>query len=180
MSNCLLESRISNFAIGALLILMLFVIPASASPTIDIWLGGTPLSDWNLNPGPNEDSTHVTLTVTVSSDATGWTVKVKDGSENVKPQTFAGRMVEWDGTQYVTNPKVLGSNLSVEGGQGTGYTKSLVSELSGTDQVIETGTNTGTFSNIPITFRQTLTYFDPRLTAGHSYQIMVTFTGGVS
>jgi hypothetical protein len=174
-----------------LLIPGLLVIPASASPTIGITVGGTPLTNWALSPGSNTN-TSVKLTVTVSSDANAWSVDVMDNSDNNKPQSYAGRMVEWDPTAdsgngaYVPgNPEVLGSNLSVEGGDGPGYSRALVSALSNTGQPIEnsdtdTGTATGTFSDIPITFRQTLTYLDPHLTGGHVYQIIVTFIGGVS
>jgi len=178
MSNRFWESHIVRFTICASLILVVLIIPVSAA-TIDISLGGTPPTNWAMKPGNNMNDT-VTLTVTVSPDATGWTVKVKDNSNNGKPQSYAGRMVEWDGAQYVSNPKVLGSNLSVQGGTGTGYTGLLVSALDNNNQDIVTSSTTGTFSNIPITYRQTLAYTDPHLTTDHSYQIIITYTGGVS
>jgi len=157
-----------------LLVVLVCSGPVSAA-TIDISVSGD-IPDMTLTPGSTNENTSVRLNVT--TDATTWTVSVKDASDNAKPDTYAGRMVEWDGTSaYVTTPAVLGANMTVTGTTVLGSSGSSAT-LSSADQIIETGTATVTSLEIPLTFAQLVTYTDQRLTIpNHVYRIVVTFTG---
>jgi hypothetical protein len=156
-----------------LLIVMACSVPVSAA-TIDISVSGD-IPHMVLTPGSTKQNTSVHLNVT--SDTATWTVSVKDASDDSKPPSYAGRMVEWDGSAYVANPKVLGANMTVTGATVPGSSGSSAT-LSSADQIIETGTAVVTSLEIPLTFAQAVTYTDPHLTVpNHVYRIVVTFTG---
>jgi len=175
MSGCFQRSRMIILAIPVVLLVVLVCSGPVSAATIDISVSGD-IPDMTLTPGSTNENTSVRLNVT--TDATTWTVSVKDASDNAKPDTYAGRMVEWDGTSaYVTTPAVLGANMTVTGTTVLGSSGSSAT-LSSADQIIETGTATVTSLEIPLTFAQLVTYTDQRLTIpNHVYRIVVTFTG---
>jgi len=152
-------------------------ITGNPGAAIDITVTGS-ISDWTLAVGSNTNATSVDLTV--SSNKVGWTVAVKDNSDNGKPVSWAGRMVEWDGTSaYVTSPEVLGANMTVEGATVSSSTGSLVT-LSQTDNTIETGLDAVNAQSMDITIGQAVAYTDPTLPDPNVYRIVVTFTGSVA
>jgi len=161
--------------------MLLVVIACSvtvSAATIDLSVSGN-IPYMAMTPGIASQNTSVNLTVT--SDTATWTISVKDASDDAKPPSFAGRMVEWDGTSaYVTSPKVLGANMTVSGGTVTGSSGSSAT-LSSDNQIIESGTAEVTSLEIPLTFAQEVAYTDPHLTApDHVYRIVVTFTGAAA
>jgi len=175
MSDCFQRSRAIILAIPV----MLLVVTACSGPvsaaTIDLSVSGN-IPYMVMTPGITSQNTSVHITVT--SDNATWTVTVKDASDNSKPAQWAGRMVEWDGTSaYVTNPAVLGANMTVTGATVAGSSGSSAT-LSSDNQIIESGTAEVTSLEIPLTFAQEVAYTDPHLTApNHVYRIVVTFTG---
>jgi len=178
MSDCFQRSRAILRAIPAvLLIVMAFSGPVSAA-SIDLSVSGN-IPSMVMTPGSTSQNTSVHLTVT--SETANWTVSVKDASDDEKPASYAGRMVEWDGTSaYVASPKVLGANMTVTGATVTGSSGSSAI-LGSVDQIIETGTAIVTSLEIPLTFAQAVAYTDPHLTTlNHVYRIVITFTGAAS
>ncbi len=150
-------------------------ITGNPGAVIDIVVTGS-ITGWALTAGTTNTKAD-TVTLGVSSNYIGWVVAVKDASDGSKPLSWAGRMVEWDGSAYVTpTPNVLGSNMTVMGADVTGAGKSTAT-LSKTDTTIETGTAADIFSSIPITIGQPVAYTDVHLTSPHVYRIIVTFTG---
>jgi hypothetical protein len=151
--------------------------PVSAT-TINLAVSGD-IPHMVLTPGSPNQNTSVHLTVT--SDTAPWTVSVKDASNDLKPPSYAGRMVEWNGTSsaYVADPAVLGANMTVTGATLPGSSGSSAT-LSSAEQIIETGTAL-TSLEIPLTFSQVVAYTDPHLTVpNHVYRIVVTFTGAAT
>jgi len=179
MSDCFQRSRAIILAIPVVLLVVLVGSAPVSAATIDISVsGGIPLMV--LTPGSTNQNTSVHLNVT--SDTANWTVSVKDASDDSKPPSYAGRMVEWNGTSsaYVANPAVLGANMTVTGTDATGSSGSSAM-LSSADQIIETGTAEVTSLEIPLTFAQVVAYTDPHLTVpNHVYRIVVTFTGATT
>jgi len=175
MSDCFQRSRAILLAIPVVLLVVLACSGPVSAATIDISVSGD-IPDMVLTPGSTSQNTSVHLNVT--SDTATWTVSVKDASDDSKPQEYAGRMVEWDGTSaYVANPAVLGANMTVTGVTVPGSSGSSAT-LSSEDQVIETGSEIVTSLEIPLTFAQAVAYTDPHLTVpDHVYRIVVTFTG---
>jgi hypothetical protein len=177
MSDCFPRSRAILLAIPVVLLVVLVCAGPVSAATIDISVSGN-IPHMVLTPGSSNQNTSVHLNVT--SDTATWTVSVKDASDNSKPPSYAGRMVEWNGTSsaYVaTNPAVFGANMTVTGATVPGSSGSSAT-LSSVDQIIETGTAIVTSLEIPLTFAQTVTYTDPHLTVpNHVYRIVVTFTG---
>jgi hypothetical protein len=162
----------------ALLVVLVWSGPVSAA-TIDLIISGD-IPHMELTPGSSNQNSSVHLNVT--STTPNWTVSVKDASDDSKPPSFAGRMVEWNGTSsaYVMNPAVLGANMTITGANATGSIGSTAT-LGAANQKIETGTANVTSLDIPITFAQEVTYNDSHLTLpNHVYRIVVTFTGAVT
>ena len=178
MSDYFQRSRAKLLAIPVVLLVVLACAGPVSAATIDISVSGD-IPYMVMTPGITSQNTSVHLTVT--SDTATWTVVVKDASDDAKPPSYAGRMVEWDGTSaYVASPKVLGANMTVEGATVSGTTGSSAM-LSSVDQKIESGTAKVTSLDIPLTFAQEVAYTDPHLTASnHVYRIVVTFTGAPS
>ena len=175
MSDCFQRSRAVILAIPAVILIIIAYSGPVSADTIEISISGD-IPQMVLTPGVTNQNTSVHLTVT--SDNATWTVSVKDASDDAKPLSYAGRMVEWDGASaYVADPKVLGANMTVTGATVPGSSGSSAT-LSSVDQVIETGTAEVTSLEIPLTFTQEVAYTDPHLTAlNHVYRIVVTFTG---
>ena len=173
------RSRMIILAIPVVLLVVLVCSGPVYAATIDISVSGD-IPDMTLTPGSTNENTSVHLNVT--TDAATWTISVKDASDDAKPQSYAGRMVEWDGTSaYVATPAVLGANMIVTGTTIPGSTSGSSATLSSVDQIIETGTATVASLEIPLTFAQPVTYADQRLTApNHVYRIVVTFTGAAA
>jgi hypothetical protein len=176
MSDCFQRSHAILLAIPVVLLFVLVCSEPVSAATIDISVSGN-ISHMVLTPGSSNQNTSVHLNVT--SDTATWTVSVKDASDDSKPPSYAGRMVEWNGTSsaYVANPAVFGANMTVTGATVSGSSGSSAT-LSSADQIIETGTAVVTSLKIPLTFAQAVTYTDPHLTVpNHVYRIVVTFTG---
>jgi hypothetical protein len=166
----------SLLIIFAIPVVLFFVQVCTAGPVVSISISGN-ISSMVLAPGSINQNTSVHLNVT--SDNATWTVSVRDASDNSKPLSYAGHMVEWDAntSSYVANPAVLGANMTVTGANVTGSIGSSA-RLSSVNQIIETGTAAVTSLDVPITFRQEVTYTDPHLAVpNHVYRIVVTFTG---
>ena len=177
MNNCFQRSRAMLLAIPAVLLIVLTCFGPVSAATINLAVSGD-IPYMVMTPGITSQNTSVHLTVT--SDTATWTVSVKDASDNSKPPSYAGRMVEWDGSAYVASPKVLGANMTVTGLSVTGSSGSSAT-LSSDNQIIESGTAAVTSLEIPLTFAQAVAYTDPHLTASnHVYRIVVTFTGAAS
>jgi hypothetical protein len=178
MSNCFQRSRAMLLAISVMFLIVLVCSGPVSAATIDISVSGN-ISHMVLTPGSTNQNTSIHLNVT--SEVANWTVSVKDASDDAKPPSYAGRMVEWNGTSsaYVASPKVLGANMTVTGASvPLKTTGGLERTLSGSDQTIETGLDVVTSLKIPLTFAQAVTYTDPHLTIpNHVYRIVVTFTG---
>jgi len=176
MSDCFQRSHAILLAIPVVLLFVLVCSEPVSAATIDISVSGD-IPHMVLTPGSSNQNTSVHLNVT--SDTATWTVSVKDASDDSKPPSYAGRMVEWNGTSsaYVANPAVFGANMTVTGATVPGSSGSSAT-LSSADQIIETGTAVVTSLEIPLTFAQAVTYTDPHLTVpNHVYRIVVTFTG---
>ena len=153
-------------------------ITGNPGAVIDIVVTGS-ITGWALTAGTTNTKAD-TVTLGVSSNYIGWVVAVKDASDGSKPLSWAGRMVEWDGSAYVASPKVLGANMTVTGATVTGSSGSSAI-LGSVDQIIETGTAIVTSLEIPLTFAQAVAYTDPHLTTlNHVYRIVITFTGAAS
>jgi hypothetical protein len=150
-------------------------ITGNVAKTITVNVNGT-ITDWPLTSGiTNTNSTSVTLDV--SSNSPGWVVSIKDALDGGKPS--AGHLVDYTGSTYGT--VALGSALGISSASVTGLTGGSVAALSGSDSTIETGasdyTGAGTFTATPLTFSQLVAITDPVLESGHTYRIIVTFTG---
>jgi hypothetical protein len=166
----------SLLIIFAIPVVLFFVQVCTAVPVVSISISSN-ISSMVLAPGSINQNTLVHLNVT--SDNATWTVSVKDASDNSKPSSYAGHMVEWDAntSAYVANPAVLGANMTVTGANVTGSIGSSA-RLSSADQIIETGSAAVTSLDVPLTFSQEVTYTDPHLTvSNHVYRIVITFTG---
>ncbi len=99
-----------------------------------------------------------------------WTVSARDALDSGKPPGTAGRMAEWSGSVYVSSGKVLENAIQVRARDGSFIT------ISGSDQDIITFTSPGTI-DYDMTMRQVIEDTDPALDGGHSYRIVITFTG---
>jgi hypothetical protein len=157
-----------------LVLILLCTMPVSAAD-IDITIEGPGISNWIFTPGiTNIDSANITLNV--SSISSMWTVSVKDDLDYSKPPLTVGKMVEWDGTAYVTpGPCVLGTAMNIAGPSVLSkYTGASVT-LDGSNQIIESGHIVVNSEKIPITIRQPIAYSDPVLRGGHLYQVIVTY-----
>ena len=136
---------------------------------------GPGISNWTFTPGTtNIDSTNITLNV--SSISSTWTVSVKDSLDFSKPPSTVGKMVEWDGSAYVTpSPWVLGTAVTIAGPSVPSKTTGASVTLDGSEQIIESGLTPVTGLAMPLTISQPVAYSDPDLKGGHQYQVIVTF-----
>jgi hypothetical protein len=143
-------------------------------------------------------STNVSLVnVTMSTNSLeGWHIKVSD-TDPQKPASYLGRMTEYNTTSqtYVTNPRVLGQNLTVLGygnystfaQQGyLGFTNASTITMGptgipvATGDVGNTGNGAGVFDNITVNVGQFVSFRDAALVGDHKYVIAVTFTGSLN
>jgi hypothetical protein len=137
--------------------------------TIEITISGS-INAWSLNIGTIEDTNSIHMNVKSSGD---WRVKVKDNLDGGKPTGSAGKMVEYDGKNYVSPVRMLTSPVYVKSGTGT------YQALSGTETTIQEGTSTtGTDYNIGV--RQTISYSDAVLQGSNQYRVVITFIGSLS
>jgi hypothetical protein len=130
-----------------------------SSPTIEISAPGN-ITGWSLSPQETQPQEKTgTLNVTSNSD---WEVTVKDTDTDTD-----GKMTDWDGADYGSTK--LSNFMNVA-------TDSYEVELpdGGT---IATGSGN---EDVTVYFRQTVSWSDPVLTVGHSYRIIVTFTGTIT
>jgi hypothetical protein len=175
MDNYFQPSQIGEVVILAFIILIILSSLPVFAADIDITIEGSGISNWAFTPGTtNIDSANVTLNV--SSVSSTWTVSVKDNLDFSKPPATVGKMVEWDGSAYVTpSPWVLGTPVTIEGPSVPLRTTGTSVVLSGSDQIIESGLTPVTGLTMPLTISQPITYNDPVLRGGHLYQVIVTY-----
>jgi hypothetical protein len=175
MGDCLHGFKVWTIVIPILIIFVLLCIVPVTAADIDISIEGPGISNWAFTPGTtNIDSTNVTLNV--SSISSTWTVSVKDNLDFSKPPITVGKMVEWDGTAYITpNPWVFGKPMNIEGPTVSPKTTGASVTLDGSNQIIESGHAPVTGLVMPLTISQQVAYTDPYLKGGHRYQIVVTF-----
>jgi hypothetical protein len=120
----------------------------------------TNITGWPLSPqGDQPQEKTGPLNVTCSGN---WQVTVKDADN-----TTNGTMTEWNGTAYGTIQ--LANFMKVATTYGGTYNVTLP-----TGGIIATGTGN---ANVTVTFKQTVSWSDQVLPGGHSYRIIVTFTG---
>jgi hypothetical protein len=179
VSDCFQQSRVIILAIPVVLLFVQVCSGFGPVVAIDMSFFSADIPQMVLTPGSTSLNSSVHLNIT--SNTPNWTVSVKDASDDSKPPSNAGRMVEWDGiSAYVSNPAILGANMTVTGATVAGSSGSTVT-LSGANQIIEIGTAEVTSLEIPITFGQAVAYTDPHLTVpNHAYRIVVTFTGATT
>jgi PKD repeat protein len=144
-----------------------FINVSAGAPYIDVSVTGS-LTNWNLLPGINQDTSSVSLTITTNIN--NWEVNAVDGLDGLKPAHTAGCMAEYDGSSYVSSGSNLTNPLNIAFGGGPPIA------LSSTPQTIASGTSSGTTSgNLGIS--QLIETTDTLLTNGHQYRIVVTLTG---
>jgi len=168
-------SLVWTIEIPALLVLVLLCTVPVIAADIDISVEGPGISNWVFTPGTtNINSTSIILNVTSISST--WTVSVKDGLDFLKPPLTVGKMVEWDGSAYVTpNPWVLGTSMGIAGPSVPTKTTGASVILDGSNQIIESGLTPVNGLVMPLTISQPVTFHDPSLKGGHRYQVVVTF-----
>jgi PKD repeat protein len=148
-----------------------YIIVTSTAPTIDIDTTGG-ITNWQFVSGINEDTASVDLSVTTSG--TSWQISIKDALDDGKPAGTGGKMSEYTGSAYVTSGyHALTNPLQVKSGTGS-YVP-----LSGSDQVIQTGSSSGTYS-YEIGMLQEISAGDAVLTPPNVYRLMITFTGATN
>jgi parallel beta-helix repeat protein len=136
--------------------------------TIEITITGS-IDKWNLNVGTSKDESSIHMNVKSPGD---WHVKVIDNLDGGKPTGSAGKMVEHDGSKYVTDGRVLKSPVYIKSGKGSPQA------LSGTETTIQEGTSPGTDYDIGV--QQTISYSDAVLQGSNQYRVVITFIGSLS
>ncbi len=165
------------YVIPLVLVFMFTCVISVSASTISVDVSGN-IDNMAFNPGQtNMDTSGIKLSITTSDITSGWTVKVSDLSNSGKSPSYSGRLVEWDGSQYVTSgPKVLGTNVTVMGYAGNNMINSTAT-LGPIGSTIESGSTSNTWSNIPIVIKQYVDYNDMYLATGHVYKTLITFEG---
>lgn len=174
-----------NALVLIILLLSTMIVPAVADGTPpgdsgigDITMGAsannvyiTPpsgISDWKLDPIKGMNKEEETISVKADGD---WKVVATDND----PAT-SGQMTEWYGGSYVSNPKKL-SAMSISATDPGEYVDAVSEKTIPTTEWIARGSDTqGQYINVPITFKQPVSWGNQVLTGGHSYRIVVTFT----
>ena len=155
-------------------------ITGNPGATIGIVVHGN-INNWALDIGTNTDSSNVTLDVT--SNQPGWTVKVNDALDGGKPPASVGKMANWTTSAWGASG-YLTTALNVGAASVGGHATGSAVDLTGSQQTIESGnsdaTGAGTFNGIQITNIQQVLSSDPALASPNVYRIIVTFTGGLS
>ncbi len=162
------------------LLAFLLIPSVAAAPTISFSVAGN-IDNLEFVPMKVvEDSTGIKLTSIQTTDITNsWKITVCDYSDGKDPK-YAGRMAEWDGSQYVmTDPLVLATNVTVMGYGGTDISNSTAT-LGPTPVIIEQGITNGYWDNIPVSIKQYTDFSDQLLSTGHSYRTIITFEGTAS
>jgi hypothetical protein len=125
--------------------------------------------------GDNIDSGINTVHVHVVSNAP-WTVTVSDAHDGTNQAGTAGKMAEWDGTNWVASGdggKVLTNALQI----GDDVPLVAYFALSGVGHVLYSDI-AGVFDYTP-KFKQTIAVGDTRVVSGHSYRIVTTFNAAL-
>ncbi len=131
----------------------------NAAPSIEI-SAPTDITDWALSPqGDQPNEQEGTLGVTCSG---GWEVTAKDAEA-----ATGGKMTDWDGADY--SDIQLSNYLTVA---TDGYEVELPDE-----DTIATGSGN---DSVYVYFRQDVSWSDQVLPEGHSYRIIITFTGNLT
>jgi hypothetical protein len=123
-----------------------------------------PTLTWTLNPVQTM-SEEIDLGIT--SNSFPWSVKVKSDSTD-------GKMREFDGTDYVTNlPRTLKNPMTV-------LYKTTDVTFSDQDQdLMSDEMAVGTDMPYKVKLSQPTDWTDVPLSSGHTYKIVLTFTGGI-
>jgi len=117
----------------------------------------TDITGWALSPqGDQPKTTTGTLNVTSNSN---WTVTVKDADA-----ATGGKMTDWNGSAYGTTKLSNFMTVAAQTYEVTLPTEGTIASGSGN-------------ANVTVTFKQTVSWSDQVLPGGHSYRIIVTFTG---
>jgi hypothetical protein len=168
MSN---HQHTAVFIIAFLFCIIILPLPVSGN-TLTLSITGSP-NEWT--PKPPNDYVNDTYHLSISSDSS-WSITAVDAKEGNKPAGSYGYMANWSsGSLYETTSGLdsrLANRLKVTVGSGTQDT-----DLS-TSSVVLTGSQ-----NLPdqtITFVQPVAFADMRLPTGHSYHMVVTFTGSTT
>lgn len=135
------------------------------------------ITNMPLSVGPNADA-DVNLIISANIP---FSIGARDLMDSLKPAGSEGKMSEvvLATGNYVTNsPKILGTAMDID----VSTTASIIAAditLTASDQPIYTYTGSSGFSGqaLPLNFKQTVLFTDPRLTtADHAYRIPVQFT----
>lgn len=125
---------------------------------------------------PGQDNT-AQGNLTVTADA-AWSVRVSD-----EGATTGGKMTEYNTTtgDYIAeNPKKLAANMTVmaTGVDGTDTYQAL--PVGGIIAKNETSGTGGSNVDVPVFFKQDISWSDPVSVADRGYKIVITFTGSLS
>lgn len=127
------------------------------------------IDNWEMSPfGTGVNIQVGRLQVKADGD---WQVTAED-----KDATTSGHMTEWYDGSYISTPEQLDSVMSISVASGgsvdTGYEKALPAG----GLIAKGPTTNNVFNDVPITFKQPVSWGDKVLTGGHTYKIVVTFT----
>jgi len=148
--------------LSAVFILTLaFILPQSAqAQSIEI----TPpanITDWVFNPSLEQPQTQAgTCVINVTNTTDNWTLTAQDLNT-----TTSGNMTEWDGSSY--------GSAKLHNAMHISATSEVTLPNKGT---IANGTGN---TSVSVTFKQQIGYSDVVLSGGHTYRIVVTFTGSL-
>jgi hypothetical protein len=130
-----------------------------AYPTIEITAPAdiTGITSWALSPsGTQPQTTTGTLNVTCSGD---WEVTVEDADTDT-----GGKMTDWSGSAYNSTTKLANFMKVAADSEVTLPAGGTIASGNGN-------------ASVEVTFKQTVSWSDQVLPEGHSYRIIVTFTG---
>jgi hypothetical protein len=147
-------------------------IEGNPTATVALDVTGTNAA-WSLAVGANSKTD---LDIVVSSNY-HFTVKAKDAM--TAPKDNVGKMVEFDGTNYIAGSNHLTNPLLIDVTTTNGITGSDVTDsLDAAGKTIfsfPAGTGAYQDQKLEITFTQQVVYADPRLSGGSTYHIPITF-----
>jgi len=123
------------------------------------------MADWPLDvQSENENLASVSMNVTSN---TAWEVTAVDSADYGKIPANKGHLTRYDGSVY-DNGVVLGDPLQVKSESQSSFV-----DLTGDEQVIRQGSNTGDYQ---VELQQRVTYDDAVLADGEQYRTIITFT----
>jgi hypothetical protein len=157
-------------------------VSGNPTPTIDLSFTGS-VAYQNFVPGNPHTNSFGGVSLVVQANNASWSVDAKDAGTLGK--THTGYLVEFDGTNFVTTaPKYMQQPLKIKAGSGTAFTaggsfQPLTGQTSGL--IVGTGVPADAGTTSAITFTQDVYYSDPIIpTAGHYYNVVTEFDGGIT